>query len=116
MEVNTDPVFDRAGEAAPQLDVSSSATHGSVARTMWNNRSFETSSRNTRDAKQCRSSHIGGLRSFDGHQEAQTNVMSAIEITKEDSAAETIDEDSCRYDYFSGELLDRTKFITGRKE
>ena len=41
--------------------------------------------------------------------------MSAIETTNEDSAAETSDEDSRQCDYFSGELLDRTKYITGRK-
>ena len=41
--------------------------------------------------------------------------MSAIETTNEDSGAETIDEDSRRYDCFTAELLDRTKYI-GRKE
>ena len=35
---------------------------------------------------------------------------------KEDCAAETIDEDSRWYDYFTGELLNRTKYITGRKK
>ena len=59
--------------------------------------------------------YIGGLRSFDGHQDVQPNVLSAIETTKEDSAQETIDEDSHRYDYYTGELLDRTK-CTGRKK
>ena len=44
---------------------------------------------------------------------SQTNVMSALETTKEDSAEETIDEDSRRYDYFSRELFDRTKYRTG---
>ena len=54
--------------------------------------------------------YIGCLRSFDGHQHVQTNVMLAIETMNEDSAAETIDED------YTGELLDRTKFIIGRKK
>ena len=60
--------------------------------------------------------YIGGLRSFDGHQDVQTNVMSAIETTNDDSAADTIDEDSRRYDFFSRELLDRDKYIPGRKK
>ena len=42
--------------------------------------------------------------------------MSAIETTKEDSAAETIDEDSRRYDCYTGELIDRSKDITGRNK
>ena len=46
----------------------------------------------------------------------KTDVMSAIETTNEDSAAETIDEDSRWYDYYTKELLDRTKYITGRKK
>ena len=46
----------------------------------------------------------------------KTNAMSAIETTKEESASETIDEDSRRYDYHTGKLLDRTKYITGRKK
>ena len=58
--------------------------------------------------------HIGGLRSFD--EDVQTNVISATEATNEDSAAETIDEDSRRYDYYTGELLDRTKYNSGRKK
>ena len=41
--------------------------------------------------------------------------MSAIETTKDDSAAETIDEDNRQYDYYTGELLDRDKCIAGRK-
>ena len=41
--------------------------------------------------------YIGG--SFDGHQDVQTNVMSAIETTNDDSAAETIDDDGRRYDF-----------------
>ena len=60
--------------------------------------------------------YIGGLRSFDGHQDVQTNVMSSIETMSEDSAAETIDEGSHRYNYYTGELLDRSKYITGRKK
>ena len=40
--------------------------------------------------------------------------MSAIDMVKEDSAAETIGQDSRRYDYCTGELLDRTKYTTGR--
>ena len=60
--------------------------------------------------------YIGGLRSFDGHQDVQTNVMSAIETTNDDSAAETIDKDSRRYDFYIGELLDRDKYIPGRKK
>ena len=46
----------------------------------------------------------------------QTNVMSPNERINEDSTAETIDEDSNRCDYFTGELLDRTKYIAGRKK
>ena len=46
----------------------------------------------------------------------KTDVMSAKETTKEDSAADTIDEDSRRYDYHTGKLLGRTKYITGRKK
>ena len=42
--------------------------------------------------------------------------MSAIETTKEDSRAETIDEDSRGYDHFTGELRDRTKYIGREKE
>ena len=59
--------------------------------------------------------YIGGLRSFDGNQDVQTNVMSAFETTNDESAAETFDEDSRWYDYCSGRLLDRDKYITGRK-
>ena len=54
--------------------------------------------------------YIGGLRSFDVHQDVQTNMMSTYETTKKDSAEETIDEDSPRYDYVTGELLDRTRY------
>ena len=32
--------------------------------------------------------YIGGLRSFDGHQDVQTNVMPSNQTAKEDSAAE----------------------------
>ena len=42
--------------------------------------------------------------------------MSATETMNEDSAAETIDEDSRPCDCYAGELLDRTKHITGRKK
>ena len=49
-------------------------------------------------AMEVNTDYIGGLRSFDGHQNEQTNVMSAMERKNEDSAAETIDEDSRRYD------------------
>ena len=42
--------------------------------------------------------------------------MSAIETTNDDSAAETIDEDSRWYDHYTGELLDRTKYITEREK
>ena len=60
--------------------------------------------------------YIGGLRSFDGNQDVQTNVMSAFETTNDESAAETIDEDSRWYDYYTRGLLDRDKYITGRKK
>ena len=42
--------------------------------------------------------------------------MSPNETMNEDAAAETIDEDSSRCDYYTGELLDRTKYIAGRKK
>ena len=42
--------------------------------------------------------------------------MSAIERTKEDCASEAIDEDGRQHDCYTGELLDRTKYITGRKK
>ena len=114
MEVNTDPVVERAGGAAPQPDVIQAQP-----MEVWLEQRVTTGAKRTAETQLTPNSvefHIGGLRSFDGHQDVPTNVVSAIEITKEDSAAETIDEDSCRYDYFSGELLDRTEYITCSEE
>ena len=101
MEVSTDPLCERAGGAARQPDVSQAQPmEVSLEQrvTTGAKRTAETqlTPNNVED-------YIGGLRSFDGNQDVQTNVMSAIEITKEDSAAETIDEDSCRHDYNTGE-------------
>ena len=45
-----------------------------------------------------------------------THVMSAVETTKDDSSVETIDYDSRRYDCFTGQLHDRTKYIGRKKE
>ena len=59
---------------------------------------------------------MGGLRSFDGHQDVQTHVMSAIQTTKDDSSVNTIAEDSRRYDYSSRQLLDRDEYIAGRQK
>ena len=83
--------------------------YGGVAGPTRHNWSYETCSRNTIDATR--------LRSFDGHQDVQTNVMSAIETTNDDSAAETIDEDSRWYDDFSGEscLTEPSTLLNERK-
>ena len=102
MEVNRDPVVDRVGVAAPEPDVSQ-AQPTQVSRERGT----------TGGAKRAAETHltpnsvegyIGGLRNFDGHQDEQTNVMSAIETMNETLAAETIDEDSRRYDYYTGEF------------
>ena len=42
--------------------------------------------------------------------------MVAFEAANEDALDDTIDDDSRRYDYFSGKLLDRGKYIAGRKK
>ena len=114
MEVSTDPVVERAGGAAPQPDVSQvqpmEVSLDQRAATGATKRTAETQlTPNTVEG------NIGGLRSFDGHQDVETNVMSAIETTKDDSAAEAMDEDSRRCDYYTGEF-DRDKFFAGRKK
>ena len=110
MEVSIDPVDERAGGAAPQPDVSHAQPMEvslDQLRNVWQKHKLTP---NTVEG------YIGGLGSFDGHQDGQTDVTSATEITKDDSAAEAIDEDSRRYDYYTGELLDRDKYIAGRKK
>ena len=94
LEVNTDPVVERAGGAAPHPDVSEAqpmeVSLEQRVTTGATKRAAETQlTPNSVDG------HIGDLRSFDG----------------QDSPSETIDEDSRRYDYFSGEVLDRIKYI-----
>ena len=89
MEVSTDPVVERVGGAAPQLDekqlqpmevsLDQRATTGATKRTA-----------ETQLTPNTVEGYIGGLRSFDGHQDVQTNVMSAIETTENDFAPETI--------------------------
>ena len=81
------PVVERAGGAAPQPDVSQAqpievsleqrVTTGATKRAA-----------ETQLTPNSVEGYIGGLRSFDGHQDVQTNVMSAIETTNEDPAAE----------------------------
>ena len=108
MEVNTDPVVERAVGAAPQPDVSQvqpmevsleqRATTGSTKR------AAETQlTPNTVEG------YIGGLRSFDRHQAEQAHLLSAIEVTKDDFSVDTIDDDSRRYDYYTRELLGRKR-------
>ena len=96
-QVSTDPVVERAGRAAPQPDVSQvqpmEVPLDQRAATGATKRTAETQvTPNTVEG------YIGGLRSFDGHQDAQTNVMSALETTKDDSVAETIKKDRRRHD------------------
>ena len=99
MKVNTDPVVERAGGAAPRPDVSQAQPmEVSLEQRVTTGAECTAETQLTPNSVD---GYIGGLRSFDGHQDVQTNMMSAIEITKEDSAAETIDEDSRGYDYFS---------------
>ena len=115
MEVSTDQVVERAGGAAPQLDESQlqrkevsldqSATTASAKRTA-----------ETQLTPNTVEGYIGGLRSFDGHQDVQTHVISTIETTKDDSSVNTIDEDSRPYDYHTRQLLDRDKYMAGRKK
>ena len=94
MEVNTDPVVERAARAAPQPDVSQ-------ARPMEVSLEQRVTTGATKRAAETQltpksvDGYIGGLRSFDRHQDVQANVMSAIETTNMDSTAETIAEDSC---------------------
>ena len=105
MEVNTDPVVEGAGGAALQPDVSQ-------AQPM----EVSLALRVTTGATKRAADNIGGLRSFDGHQDVRTNVMPAIETMNEDSAAKTIHEDSRQCDYNTGELLNRTKYMAGREK
>ena len=42
--------------------------------------------------------------------------MMAIEVAKDDLCVDTIDDDSRRYDYYTGRLLDRDKYTAGRKK
>ena len=115
MEVNTDPVVEWAGGAAPRPDVSP-AQPMEVSLEQRVTKEARKRAAETQLTRNSVEGYIGCLRSFDGHQDVQTNVMSAIETTNLDSAAETIDEDSRRDDYYTRELLDRTKYITGRKK
>ena len=113
MEMSTDPVVERAGGAAPRPDVrqvqpmevslEQRVTTGATKRAAQTQLTPNTVEE-----------YIGGFRSFDGHQDVQRDVMSAIETTNDDSAADTIDEDSRRYEFYTGELLDRDKYIPGR--
>ena len=115
VEVNTDPVVERAGGLATQPDVS----QAQPMEVSLEQRASTGSTKRTAETQVTPNSvegHIGGQRSFDGHQDVQTNVMSAIETTKGDSAEETTDEDSRRYDNYARKLHDRTKHITGRKK
>ena len=116
-EVNTDPVVERAGGTSPQPDMSQPQPMDMEVSLEQRDATGATKrTAATQLTPYSVERYIRGLRSFDGHQDVQTNVMSAIETVKEDSAAKTIDEESRRYDHFSGELLDRTKYITGRKK
>ena len=104
------PVVERAGEAAPQpqpieVSLEQRVTTGATKRAA-----------ETQLTPNSVGGFFGGLRSFDGQQDVQTNVMSAIGTTNEDPAAETIDEDSRQYDYYTGKLLDRTKYMGRKKE
>ena len=109
MEVNTDPVVGRAGGAVPQPEVSQAQPMEVSVEQRVAKRAAETQlTPNTVEG------YVGGLRSFDGHQDVDTNVMSAIEITNDDSVAETIDEDCRRYYFETGQLIDRDKYIAGR--
>ena len=60
--------------------------------------------------------YIGGLRSFDGHQAEQAQLMLAIEVAKDEFSVDTIDDDSRQYDHFSRKLLDRDNHIAERKK
>ena len=113
MSVSTDPVVQRACGASPQPDVSQAqpievlpeqrVTVGAMIRT--------TETQLTRNNVE---RYVEKLRSVDGHQDVQTRVITAIGTVKVDSAEEIVDEDSRRYDYFTGESIDRTKYITVR--
>ena len=101
IEVNTDPVVERAGGAAPQPEVSQAQPMEVSVEQRVAKRAAETQlTPNTVEG------YLGGLRSFDGPQDVDTNVMSAIEITSDDSVAETIDEDSRQY--YTGSCLTET--------
>ena len=76
MEVNTDPVVERAGGAAPQPKVSQAQP-----REVSLEQRVTTGAKRTAETQLTPNSvegHIGGLSSFDGHQDVQTNVMSAV--------------------------------------
>ena len=100
LEVNTDPVVERAGGAVPQSEVSQTqpmeVSQGQRGTTGATKRATQT-----QETPNSVEGYIRGLRSFDGHQDVQTNVMSAIETMNEDSAAETIHEDSRRSDHYA---------------
>ena len=113
--MSTDQVAERAGGASPQLDEEraqfmdvlvgqNATTHATKLRaeTQLTPNSVE--------------GYIGGLRSFDGHQAEQAQLMLAIEVAKNEFSVDTIDDDSRRCDYSSGKLLDRDKHIAGRKK
>ena len=98
-EVSTDQVVDRAGGASPQLDeeqvqpmdvsLDQSATTSATLR-----RAETQLTPNTVEG------YIGGLRSFDGHQAEQAQLMLAIEVAKDVFSVETIDHDSRQYDHY----------------
>ena len=112
---STDQVVERAGGASPQLDeeqvqpmdvsLDQSATTGAAKRRA------ETPL-TPHSGEGC----IGGLRSFDGYQAEQPQLMLAIEVAKDEFSVDTIDDDRRRYDYSSGKLLDRDKYIAGGKK
>ena len=113
--VSTDQVVERAGAASPQLD-EEQVQHMDVSLDQ-----SDTTGATKRRAETQFSPHsvegcIGGLRSFDGHQAEQAQLMLAIEVAKDECSLDTIDVDSRSCDYYTGKLLDGDKYIAGRKE
>ena len=113
--VSTDQVVERAGGASSQLDekrvqpmdvsLDQSSTTGATKR-----RAEAQRTPNNVEG------YIRGLSSFDAHQAEQAQLMLAIEVAKDDFSVDLIDDDSRRYDYQTGKLLDRDKYIAGRKK
>ena len=61
--------------------------------------------------------YLCGLRSFDGDHAAEHTAMSmALGATNNDAPEDTIDDDRRRCDYHTGKLLDRDKYVAGRKK